>query len=94
MSSTKEKIAIGLSASVLVGGAMTFFQPPSSQSPEEQRQHQAQRDLDGFNEGQEQDRARRRIEAENHVGAENQRALTPGEYRSPEAPRLRLRIVP
>jgi hypothetical protein len=95
MSGTKQKIAVGISSAALTVGLFGAFEPPSHSTNAQQRQAaQSQQESNNLAHAQENQNARYREAGLAQADAENARSLIPGEYRPPEVPDLRLRILP
>lgn len=92
MASTKDKIAVVLGTAGLMTGALTFFQPPSS-DPHQRARDQLERNVSDLSDAHEREIARKRKSGEGlgeSVQADRNR---PAEHRPPPEPRFRIRVI-
>lgn len=89
--SLKETAFIGLAVVGLAVGAHQMLAPST---PEEIRQGQQQRRLEDLADADANSKQRMRDEGNDHINAENDQKLGPGERRPPEPyrPKIRLRL--
>lgn len=90
-SSTKSKIAIGLSSAALMAGAMQYAEPPKNES--QQRQQSIERGVNDLSDSHGRDADRHRDDGDTLLNGTIKDRNTPGEHR-PSQPHVRLRVVP
>lgn len=84
------KLVVVLGTAGLIAGALWMFQPPS-QDPQERARQEQNRQVESLSDSDEVERDRYRERGRDHLNAELQQELQPGERRPPE-PRLRIRL--
>jgi hypothetical protein len=94
MPGIRQKVAIAISAGALAAGLFGTFEPRSDSTDARRQPAAAQQNVRQLSHASERTKEGYLAAGAAQADAENARSLTPGEYRPPEVPDIRLRLIP